>query len=345
MRGKSPLQNLLTRPRRFKFDAAVRLLWLAAKTETPGEAIRFNSPPSLTHPVAEVEAAEPALPDAAPRLSSGMIGLVGPAGTLPRWYTELVAQSLRARSPAMAAFFDLLAQRLTGHFAWAGAKYRAHRAVETAQAAGTPDPVGAVLLSLTGHVSDHLASRVAVGTEALQHYAGFFSAWPRSADRLAALASDWLGRPVALREFAGSWLPIPPDQRSALPRGRNTGAAFNRLGQDCAAGVRAFDCQARFILRVGPLSRAEFEAMLPDRPKLARFVSLIRSYVGMETDFAVNLVLDPAEIPPLRLGGADAPRLGWTCWLPSATAALTGHKPADQALFSASLVESIAHKN
>jgi hypothetical protein len=47
----------------------------------------------------------------------------------------------------------------------------------------------------------------------------------------------------------------------------------------------------------------------------------------------------------LRLAGrgvAGAPRLGWTSWLPSDTGALTGRSLVDDAVFGATLVESLA---
>jgi type VI secretion system protein ImpH len=342
----SPLEALRRTPKRFRFGAAVRLLWLAAATGDAGDAIRFAASASLAQPAAEIEAARPGEPA---KLVTGVIGLTGPSSVMPRWYTEILAQSRRGgagQSSPMAAFFDLLAQRIIAGFAMSGVKYRPHLATELAFHAkdddagrDAPDPLGAALLALTGYGTAHLADRLAIGPAALQHYAGFFTARPRSADRLAAMASDWLGRRVEVREFAGAWLVLGPDQQSRMPRGRHSGQ-FHQLGVDCAAGARAFDQQARFILRIGPLSCAEFEALLPDRTALKRFVSLVRAYVGLEADFAVNLVLDPAEIPPLALGAVHAPRLGWTAWLPAPAARLTGRKPADEALFSAALVEA-----
>jgi type VI secretion system protein ImpH len=114
---------------------------------------------------------------------------------------------------------------------------------------------------------------------------------------------------------------------------------------DAAIGTRAWDQQARFILRVGPLSRREFEDLLPGRPRLRALVSAVRAYAGWESDFAVNLLLAVPEIPPLRLAGPateTAPRLGWTSWLPSATAAIQGLTVTDAAIFSATLVETLA---
>lgn len=346
-RTVAALDRLARDPARFRFGAAVRLLWLATGRRDPGEAIRFAAPVTLGHPAAEVDHATAPTPDEPRgRLVTRLIGLVGGSSPLPRWYTELVAGANRARAPAMAAFMELLAQRLVSAFAEAGVKYRPHLAAELARHTGTTDhdgpidPVGRSLLALTGYGTAGLTGRLAAGIDPIQHYAGFFASHPRSADRLEMMLSDWLERPVEIEEFAGAWLRIEPDGQSRMPRGRMPGQ-FNRLGIDCAAGARAYDQQARFIVRIGPLSHAAFQSLLPDRPQLHRLVSLVRAYVGMEVDFAVNLVLDPAEIPPVQLGGVDAPRLSWSGWLPAPTAGLTGGRRADQAMFAASTIEAL----
>ncbi|EKM99748.1 MULTISPECIES: type VI secretion system baseplate subunit TssG [Acidocella] len=342
MAPKSPLERLAATPHLFRFDAAVRLLRLAARTRHKDDAVRFAAPPSLAQPVAEVLEAQAPSGGRRARLVSTLIGLIGPSAEMPRWYTELLAQANRQKSRAVLDFFDLLAQRLISGFALAGAKYRLPRSAEQAAQAGVEEPIGAGLLAFTGFGTPHLEPRLPVGADALRHYAGFFAAHPRSSSRLASMVSDYLGRPVEIREFAGAWLPIAPDQQSRLPRGRIPGA-FCALGQDAAIGTRAWDQQARFIVRIGPLSRAGFEALLPDKALLPALVSLIRAYVGWEADFAINLVLDAQEIPPLSLGGGPgAARLGWTSWAPSSTAGLKGRVLVDETLFSAATVERLS---
>jgi len=341
---------LQAEPQKFRFDAAVRLLLAAAgatraEQRLADDRVRFRTPAALGQPTAEVTGAEIPRDGAPGRLTSPMIGLTGASGVMPRWYTELVAQAMRARARALGDFLDLLAQRLIDAFAGAAIKYRLHRSSEAALLnERAEEPIGAGLLALTGFGTAHLADRLAAGPEPLRHYAGFFSARPRSADRLASMVSDDLGRRVEIIEFAGAWLQITPDQQSRLPRGRLPGA-YHALGVDAAIGTRAWDQQARFILRIGPLNRKEFEALLPDGARLREVVSLIRAYVGWEADFAINLILAAPEIPELRMAGpgvAAPPRLGWTSWLPSGTAALTGKRFADEAVFSATMVEGLA---
>jgi type VI secretion system protein ImpH len=331
----SPRAALAARPWRFRFDAAVRLL---AHHRDPAEAVRFRTPAGLAFPPADVLDVANGEP---PRATVSVMGLTGPSGVLPRTYTEEVTRAQRLRSRSLHDFLDLLSHRFIAFFARAGIKYRPARAAEQAAGEARPDPVSRAVLSLTGYGTPHLAPRLAVGTEAVLHYAGLLAMRPRSADRLAALLSDWLGRRVEVVEFAGTWLSLPPDQRTRLPAGSMPGA-FCQLAVDAAAGVRAWDPQARIILRIGPLSRAGFQALLPDRRTLHRLVSLARAYVGFELGFAVNPVLAAAEIPPLRLDAtADPPpRLGWNTWIPGPPGGTRPRTDAADAVFEAEIIEA-----
>jgi type VI secretion system protein ImpH len=342
---KSPNEQLFAEPRRFRFDAAVRLLLRQARATEAADAIRFTTPVTLAYPAAEIAAAEPSLDGGPAHLVTPVIGLGGPAGVLPLLYTELLIQTLRNRSPALANFLDMLAQRLVGMFAGAGIKYRLNRSVETAAAAGAvePDRPREALLAFTGYATPHLLSRLSVGAEPLLYYSGLFSSHPRSAERLRALVSDWLGREVEVVQFAGAWLPLAPEERTCLARGLYSGA-WNRLGVDAAIGVRTWDPQARVILRIGPLDLAAFTALLPDRRGLQQLVSLVRAFLGFETGFAVNPVLAGPEVPPLLLDrGADpGPRLGWNTWIPAPGPPQLGIRRPDaaEALFEAEIVEA-----
>jgi type VI secretion system protein ImpH len=333
MRRRSALGWLAAEPRRFRFDAAVRVL--TRRAQDPADAVRFHSPAGLVYPPADVlDVRQPG--DAPPEVTVGLMGLFGPSGVLPRYYSEVVTQALRSRSTALRDFLDLLAHRFVAFFARGGIKYRPARAAETA--ARSQDQVARVLLALTGYGTPHLADRLAAGTEPLLHYAGLFALRPRSADRLGALTSDWLGMRVEVVEFAGAWLPLPPDQRTRLARN----GAWCRLGVDAAAGVRAWDPQARIILRIGPLDLKGFQRLLPDRIALHRLVSLVRAYVGYELGFAINPVLAAHDVPPLLLDATSdpPPRLGWNTWVPGPDGGFIARGDAADAVFEAEVIEA-----
>jgi len=334
-RRRSALGWLGAEPRRFRFDAAVRILARARRAPDPADAVRFHSPAGLVYPPADVlDVRQPG--DSPPEVTVGLMGLFGPSGVLPRYYSEVVTQALRSRSTALRDFLDLLAHRFVAFFARGGIKYRPARAAETTVRG--QDQVARVLLALTGYGTPHLTDRLAAGTAPLLHYAGLFALRPRSADRLGALTSDWLGLRVEVVEFAGAWLPLPPDQRTRLARN----GAWCRLGVDAAAGVRAWDPQARIILRIGPLDLKGFQRLLPDRIALHRLVSLVRAYVGYELGFAINPVLAARDVPPLRLDAtADPPpRLGWNTWVPGPAGGFTARGDAADAVFEAEVIEA-----
>jgi len=316
----------------------------------------------LAYPAADVLALTLKGEGLPPDLVVTVMGLTGPSGVLPRRYTEEVNASVRSNSESLRDFLDMLSHRLLALFATAGTKYRPHRISETSllsgkSSTGQQNPLTAALLSLTGYGTSHLVDRMATGADPLLHYAGFFSGQTKSAERLRALASDWLGRPVEVRQFVGAWLPLSQDQRTRLP-GPGKPAQFSRLGMkleapaeigtktkpaardDAAIGVRAWDVQAGVILRVGPLDHDSFNALLPDHPMLERLVALVRAYLGGATNFAINPVVTAREVPPLELSGnAEVPpRLGWNTWLNAPKGSRAGD--AGDAVFQADIVEA-----
>jgi len=346
-RGETPMACLKGEPQRFSFDAAVRILTFLRRRADPAGAARFTSTTGSSYLPAEVTQVEVDAAIAEPLVTVGLIGLTGPTGVLPRYYSDAVVADQRSRAFSLTRFLDLISHRMIAAFAAAGAKYRPHRAADVgALSADTKrsDPIGEVLLSLTGYATPNLAERLLAGPAALRHYAGFFSAHPRSADRLEALASDWLGHPVKVEQFAGAWLALPVDQRTRLGVGLSPGG-FCQLSIDAAAGVRAWDQQARIILRIGPLDLAYFESLLPDQPLLRELISLVRAYVGFEVGFAVNPVLARDAVPPLALAplreGGPRPLLGWNTWLPTSRA-MPRRTDAGDALFESEIVEGRA---
>lgn len=302
-RAASPLDRLKREPERFSLDQAVAVL-------APGQdpvGLPYRTLPRLGAPAGEVAQIRPETGE----IVAPTFGLIGPGGVLPRHYTAQVAAEARKRAPGLHVFLDMLARRLTGLFVAAGAKYRPTR---------NPDAATRALAAATGLGTPHLADRLGMRLEAVLFHAGHLAARSRSAERLRGLLGEETGSPVRIVEFAGGWLRLPAAEQSRLPaRGRPVQHA--RLGQDAALGAQVWDPSSRFVIRLGPLTLAQFEALLPGAPLHARLVALTRLQAGLDQDFAFNPVLAAAEVPALRLGGPGANgqggggRLGWTSWL------------------------------
>ena len=85
-------------------------------------------------------------------------------------------------------------------------------------------------------------------------------------------------------------------------------------------GNAAWDTQARVRLRLGPLTRAQYDAFLPGGSAHAALRALARLYAADEVGVDAQFVLDRGEVPPCVLGppardGPSPPRLGRGTWL------------------------------
>ena len=325
------IARLLAEPWRFGFDAAVRVLMRLRRARDPGSAARFRTSPGMAYPAADIARARDDQPGQPPELSVTIGGLTGPSGVLPRMYTEQVVRQLRGRAEGLHAFVDMMGQGMLAAFAAAGIKYRAPRAAEQAHLGQQPDPHRESLLALLGEASPTLR-RPAHERETLLYFAGYFAAWPRSADRLEAMLSEWMGHPVAVDQFQGAWLTLPREQQSRLPRGRDKGQ-FARLGHDVAVGARAWDAQGRVQIRISGLTLPVFRALLPDQIDSGRLVGLARAYLGPAVEFSINPALRPEAVPALALG--KGARMGWDTWL----TAKPRRRGGDEARFPASAIE------
>jgi type VI secretion system protein ImpH len=294
----APRDRLAKEAARFSLDQAAHLL-------APGGdvlALRYRTVLRLGYPMGEVGTVRAGSPD----LPTPTFGLVGVGGVLPRHYTALVGAEQRKRSDALHGFLDLGGSRFTGLFVKAGEKYRPTR---------DPQPAERALAAVTGLATPHLTDRLGLPLETLLYHAGNLASRSRSAARLQAMLEEETGVSVAIEEFAGGWIRLPPTEQTRLGGGGNHGLGAGqhaRLGQGTVIGAETWDGQARFIIRLGPLDRAGFEALLPGTPRHHRILALARLFAGLDTGFAINPVLAAAEIPPLALGGVQ---LGWTSWL------------------------------
>lgn len=329
-------ERFLAQPARFRFDAAIRLLMHARRTGSPAKAALFRTPANLSYPPADIVSVAPDAKDDVAEIGIGIGGLTGPSGILPRYYTEHVMQQVRGGARGMHAFLDMLAHRMVSALAQAGIKYRPYRTAEQDALGGPADLHRTALVALVGK-----AEQAQVPQDDLQdfilYHSGVFAAWPRSAERLEAILSDWAGQRVGVEAFVGDWLDIPEAERTRLPKARGAGQ-FNRLGVDAAIGVRAWDAQSKIILRVAPMPYATFQAFMPLQSLARQLVELARAYLGPSAAFALNPVVVRTEVPKLQLGPEG--RLGWNIWLPK-----DNRGDAADAVFPAHLVERLARRN
>jgi len=237
------------------------------------------------------------------------MGLTGPLGVLPLYYTQQVIERTRARDTAARDFLDLFNHRMLSLFYQAWEKYR----VAVQYERGGYDRLSQYLRDLIGLGTKGLQRRQAVADDALIYYAGLLGQRPRSAQALQQLLEDYFGVPVAVEQFAGAWFALERSNQCWLEERRD---ASERLGWGAVVGDEVFDEQSRARVRLGPLTLAQYSDFLPTGTAYQPLRGLLR-FFSDEVDFEVQLVLKREEVPPCELGAEDetAPVLGWVTWV------------------------------
>ncbi|MET0339618.1 MAG: type VI secretion system baseplate subunit TssG [Polyangiales bacterium] len=305
---------------RLGFHAALRRIECAYPTHPrlgesaspDDEPVRLGQPPSLGFtPTALISVLNGG--DATPgRLNVGFFGLFGPHGALPLHLTEYAQQRLAHHGDAtLAGFADVFHHRLLSllHRAWAN--------VQPTVNADRPerDRYARYLGAFVGQETRASAAPPDALDHACLFAAVHCTTQTRHAEGLAKLLEAFFEVGVAVEEFIGDWLRIPDDYQWRLPAGDDAPplGALGVLGESSRVGTEVWDHQAKFRVVLGPLGRADYEALLPGGARLAQLVALVGRYAGPELAWDVRLVLREPDRRAAVLGLVGA--LGRTAHL------------------------------
>jgi type VI secretion system protein ImpH len=311
-------EQLRQSPTSFEFFQAVRILEQLLPTRRPVglfvepsmEVARFAANPDTAFPASEIQSLE-LTADRPPRVTVNFMGLTGPEGVLPYYYSLLATERLRARDPTLRDFLDIFHHRIISLFYRAWEKYRCAVSHERDQR----DRVTQHLKDLLGLGAAELQQRLAIRDESLLFYVGLFAPRQRSAAALQQLVADYFGVPVEVEQFVGGWYPLSATTQCTLG---DDGDASEQLGWGAVAGQEVWDPQARVRLRLGPLTRRQYDRFLPNGSAYEPLQTLTRFFCGDQFDFEVQLILARDEVPACALE-AEAPSspLGWCTWMRS----------------------------
>lgn len=316
--ARTPIGELLARePYRFEFFQAVRLLNLLLVERSPvgrfvspsAEVARFAVNPSPAFPASQIQSLT-MREDGTPVLSVNFMGLVGPLGLLPLYYTELVMERTRARDHALREFLDIFHHRMLSLFYAAWEKYRFSIAYER----GERDRFSRHLLNLIGLGTPGLQERQEVADESLLFYGGLLASQPRSAAALEQILQDYFDVPAEIEQFVGAWYPMDPDAQCELDRGGESA----QLGFGAVVGSEIWDQQTRVRIRLGPLTLEQYRDFLPGGEAWKRLRALAKFFAGNEYDMELQLILRREDVPACALAGEEeGVQLGWTTWVKS----------------------------
>lgn len=290
-------------------DEFARFVTIANGNGLDEARLSMAFPASAVH---DIEGA-PNSPEA-PRMTVSFMSLTGTQGVLPLYYTERILASKAAKDNALAAFFDLFNHRLVSLFYRAWEKHRPAVLYEIAAIRSRQlDAFTQYLFDLIGMGTRGLRGRLRTQDESLLLYAGLIAQRPHSASALRGVLRDYFSLPVEIDQCVGSWYELEESDRCYLSEDLER----NQLGVGSFIGDEVWDPQARFRIRLGPVSLTRFIEFLPDGPAMAKLVELTRYFIVQAMVFDVQVFLRAADVPYCRLDdkGVDAPRLGCMSWL------------------------------
>lgn len=308
--------RLFAEPYRFEFVQAVRLLKLFYPNRSriglfqppASECVRIGVVPVLTFPASQIAAlkerrAQP------PLMRVNFMGVEGPLGVLPLYYTEYVQQRLTERDETLLDFLDIFNHRAISLFYRAWSKYRFPVAYET----GEGDVFSQYLRDLIGLGTAGLQRRQIIEDQALLFYAGLIAQQPHSAEALTLILEDYFDVPVRVEQFLGAWYRLDTDSQCQFEEGFPDS---QQLGFGAIVGDEIWDPQSRVRIVIGPLALRRYLDFLPPGSAFRKLRSIVNFFGGEEFDFEVQLVLKREEVPPLELGatGEKTPLLGWVSW-------------------------------
>jgi len=308
-------QWLLDAPWQFEYFQAIKLLELLhPDRHAPGESsdpdtevVRLQSRVTLEYPASEIQKlTPPAAPGEPFAMSVNLLGLAGQYGPLPIPDTERILANVARRDLAMRDFLDIFNHRLLSLL------LKIRKIHQPSMTAGQPhlDRTAFYFYSFFGLGNPALRNRIGVQDRSLLHYCGILSQHPRSASGLERFFSDYFQVRVDVKQLAGGWRYLEPDQWTRIGV---TSGVNNSLGRTAMVGQRYWDQQGTFEVNLGPLNLDTFEDFLPVGRGFTPLCELSRFYAGVDAEFRFRLTLSAPQVPETRL--ARKSRLGWTSWL------------------------------
>ena len=308
--------RLFAEPYSFEFMQAVRLLrrfypnksGIGLFQPPRSEVARFGVVPTLVFPASEVHELEQR-ENAPPMMRVNFMGLIGPLGLLPLYYTELVENRANVRDRTLRDFLDIFHHRIISLFYRAWEKHRFPVGYEL----NGDDSFTQYLLDIIGLGTAGLRHRQKISDQSLLFYAGLLAQQPRSAEALKLILRDYFGVPVEIEQFLGAWYRLDEESQCNLD---DYSFDSQQLGFGAVVGDEIWDPQSRIRVVLGPLPLKRYLDFLPSGSAFLPLRDMVQFFAGDEFDFEVQLILKAGEVPPCELGalGETSPQLGWVSW-------------------------------
>ena len=310
----SLVEGLLARPQGYNIFQAISLLERQACADGDQMAdamalpVRLRAVVSLGFPASDVSKVSVlAAGREKYQLHSAVLSLAGAHGPLPLPFTEMVLERMAARDHATADFLDIFNHRFLA-FLYRGRKK--HNMGLNGQAPQT-SPLASCLDALSA-LGLKAGVRSPAGDVGWLEHAGLLGGAPRSITGLLAMLSHRLAVRATAQQFCGGWRML--ESGDVLRLG---GRRAPRLGRSAILGQRVWDQSAGICITLQALRLRRLQELIAGGRDHALLGWMVRRYLPQDLDVEVVLQVQPADLPPTRLGTDPGMRLGLTSWLVS----------------------------
>lgn len=307
-------ESLVNSPRRFDWFAALWLIEVKAypKIRRIGElgrpreeVIRLGQKPTVQFASQEIASIEQLNNQTIPWLMQYFFGVFGVNGPLPLHLTEYaLEQKSYYKDPVFTRFLDIFHHRMLSLL------YRTWRLAQpTKDFLDTSKEANfrSRLQQLIGFVShqDSSFNSHTQGQGLDQTFAGLLASRTKNAHTLARIIEHFTGADVTIESNVPSWLTKDTSQFFML------GTSMSQLGVDTQLGARVLSAQSQINIKIGPLSKERYYALLPyhivdDRVSSRQILSqIVNKIVGHSISSVIQLVVDfeyQSELGRFRLG-------------------------------------------
>lgn len=232
------------------------------------------------------------------------LGIWGAQGAMPLHLSELAYSRYEQHDPTLIDFVDIFHHRALSQF------YRAwFLSQDTASLDRKEDERFSFYVgSLVGLDPSEL-DPVPLPIHARLASSAHLIREARNPDGLLGAMEYYFQVPVQMEEFELQWIFLEGKDQTAL--GDDRYAAL--LGDGAILGNTVLDRQHKFKLMMGPLTLAQYMLFSPWGSDMAVLRELVRSFIGFEYAWDVQLVLAADQVPQATLDGSH--QLGYASWL------------------------------
>jgi type VI secretion system ImpH/TssG family protein len=256
------------------------------------EAVRFKVPQHLGFPGKALERIDEAEgPNRPSSVYVNFMGLTGPNGVMPLYFSEWVMDNCKQKDNALRDFLDIFHHRLISLYHRAWEKYQFALQYQRQLHTQQRSPIALVLHSLAGTQDD-----------TQQYLSGLFSNPVRSAQGLKQIVTLLSGCKVKVNERIGRWLAIAVEDQSCLTSFTNPEGQNAQLGLGAILGSKLWDIGSTVEIELYAESEQEVQRLMPGGRVLELLKKTAGDYLPLHVKPRWALWARYCDMPASRLG-------------------------------------------